>query len=114
MRDDDEHTGGAGHVPDAAHGPQPRPSLNDGQRRTLKLQIAVSAAVMLACVLGFVWVVTTRELSFAGSFGLLGGHWAFALIMPGLLLSLVGILTAWTRLRYDGRVLPPEDEEAEP
>lgn len=91
----------------------PRRQLTPGQRRMIGLQIIVAATVMLACVLGFVWVLLTREISFAGSFGLLGGHWAFAFIMPGLILSLIAVLHGAEQLARDGRVLPEETEEYE-
>ncbi|MCC5867371.1 MAG: hypothetical protein JJU27_02575, partial [Gammaproteobacteria bacterium] len=47
----------------------------DARRRALRRQAVLSAIVLVACVPAFIWVILTRELSFAGSFGLFGGHW---------------------------------------
>jgi hypothetical protein len=58
----------------------------------------ISALVLVACVPAFAWVVLTRELSFAGSFGLFGGHWMLGVLMPVAVLSLVSMAHALQQL----------------
>jgi hypothetical protein len=57
-------------------------SAAGAHRRALQRQAAASALVLAACVPAFAWVILTRELSFAGSFGLFGGHWMLGVLMP--------------------------------
>lgn len=69
------------------------------RRRALRRQVVLSAIVLVACVPAFAWVVLTRELSFAGSFGLFGGHWMLGVLMPIAVLSLVSLAHALGQLR---------------
>lgn len=71
----------------------------EARRRALRRQVVFSAIVLVACVPAFVWVILTRELSFAGSFGLFGGHWMLGVLMPIAVLSLVSVVHALGQLR---------------
>lgn len=72
---------------------------DDARRRALRRQVVLSAIVLVACIPAFAWVVLTRELSFAGSFGLFGGHWMLGVLMPIAVLSLVSLAHAFEQLR---------------
>lgn len=74
----------------------------EARRRALKRQAIVSAVVLAACVPAFAWVILTRELSFAGSFGLFGGHWMLGVLMPVAVLSLISLIHALQRLGVGG------------
>ncbi len=81
---------------------EPQPSEpappDERARRALRRQAMVSGLVLLACIPAFAWVILTRELSFAGSFGLFGGHWMLGVLMPIAVLSLVSLVHALQRL----------------
>ncbi|MCC5860904.1 MAG: hypothetical protein JJT93_03230 [Gammaproteobacteria bacterium] len=77
-------------------------------RRALRRQAVVSLVVLLACIPAFAWVILTRELSFAGSFGLFGGHWMLGVLMPIAVLALVSLVHALQRLGVSGVQSPPD------
>lgn len=73
--------------------------------------------VLAGCVPAFAWVILTRELSFAGSFGLFGGHWMLGVLMPVAVLSLVSLIHALQRLGFGAdqeAAASPTDSDDEP
>lgn len=88
-----------------------RRPLTDEERRLHQRQVVVGAVLLIACVPAFAWVVLTRELSFAGSFGLLGGHWMLGVLMPIAVLSLIAVVHGTSRLWADSAPLPESDTE---
>ncbi len=88
---------------------EPDAPVDERARQSLRYQAGLSALVLLACIPAFAWVILTRELSFAGSFGLFGGHWMLGVLMPIAVLALVSLVHALQRLGVsDAR--PPSDQ----
>ncbi len=83
----------------------------DPRRSALRRQVVLSALALLACVPAFAWVILTRELSFAGSFGLFGGHWMLGVLMPIAVLSLVSLAHALGQLRRSSEASASEDAD---
>lgn len=90
-----------------------RRPLTDEERRLHQREVMIGAVLLVACVPAFTWVVLTRELSFAGSFGLLGGHWMLGVLMPIAVLSLVAIVHGTSRLWADSAPLPETETDAD-